>query len=66
MRISIRPEPSCTCTGGKVDELCSVHGVFAQRWSGGGYSLQLPQSAAELERRERARRRRLKLTKGTP
>lgn len=53
------PEPACTCTAGKVDELCPKHGVFAERWSG-IYSVQIETPAEQQERRERARRRRLK------
>jgi hypothetical protein len=54
------PEPLCTCKDGKPDPLCATHGVFVDRWSG-EFRIAIDETpAAELERRERARRRRLK------
>ena len=58
---SQHPAPNCTCIRAGVDELCPVHGVFAKRWSGEFSLGELPAPALELERRERARRRRLKV-----
>lgn len=56
------PDPPCSCSKDRPNPLCSVHGVFAAKWSG-QHRLGLPEpvvSADELERRERARRRRHK------
>lgn len=62
MTRSSYPEVPCTCSDGKPDALCAKHGVFADRWSGEFRIVVVDAPASEVERRERARRRRLKHT----
>lgn len=56
------PASPCTCSTkeGKSDPLCPEHGVFVERWSGEFRLGPLDAPPSEVERRERARRRRLK------
>jgi hypothetical protein len=57
---SIPPGPECTCSG--LPDLCPLHGVFAER--PGLRQIEPAQASIdEFERRERARRRRLKRTR---
>jgi hypothetical protein len=53
------PEPACSCKPDAPDPLCAKHGVFVDRWSG-EFCIAIDAPPTEVERRERARRRRLK------
>lgn len=54
------PGPQCTCRPEKKDPFCPQHGIFVKKLSGEFELGEAPTSASEAERRERARRRRLK------